>query len=123
MSAAAGAFTEISPWRHCMRRSRPPQRSSGQSTRDPPCPQAWLLAQHRRNRIVFPDEIAGRRIGDLGVLSTELDAWAHATNTDERQVAWRFTTVDSRIKIRHLYPITYIRQATSLWCVACVSTG
>ena len=34
----------------------------------------------------------------------ELAAWQHATNADQRQVHWRFTTTDARIKLRHLYP-------------------
>lgn len=46
----------------------------------------------------------GRRIPDLQLLNTELTAWADATNADERQVDWRFTTSDARIKLRHLYP-------------------
>ena len=46
----------------------------------------------------------GRRIDDLTVLNAELAAWARATNADERQVDWRFTTSDARIKLRHLYP-------------------
>jgi len=46
----------------------------------------------------------GRRIADLAVLNQELTAWADATNADERQVDWRFTTSDARIKLRHLYP-------------------
>jgi len=45
-----------------------------------------------------------RRISDLGVLNTELDAWQNATNADQRQVDWQFTTHDARIKLRHLYP-------------------
>ena len=44
------------------------------------------------------------RISDLAVLNTELAAWQHATNTDQRQVNWQFTTNDARIKLRHLYP-------------------
>ena len=47
-----------------------------------------------------------RRISDLTVLDTELAAWQHATNTDQRQVHWQFTTDDARIKLRHLYPNT-----------------
>lgn len=47
----------------------------------------------------------GRRIADLDVLNSELAAWADATNADERQVDWRFTTHDARIKLRHLYPV------------------
>ncbi|CAN5316219.1 IS630 family transposase [soil metagenome] len=45
-----------------------------------------------------------RRISDLDVLNTELTAWQHDTNTDQRQVDWQFTTDDARIKLRHLYP-------------------
>ncbi|WP_406191077.1 transposase [Streptomyces sp. NBC_01017] len=45
-----------------------------------------------------------RRIGDLDTLNTELSAWQNATNTDQRQVNWQFTTHDARIKLRHLYP-------------------
>jgi len=46
----------------------------------------------------------GRRIGELDVLNTELTAWTNAINAEERQVEWRFTTSDARIKLRHLYP-------------------
>ncbi len=45
-----------------------------------------------------------RRISDLDVLNTELAAWQGATNADQRQVDWQFTTDDARIKLRHLYP-------------------
>ena len=46
----------------------------------------------------------GRRIPELDALNAELTAWATATNADERQVQWRFTTSEARIKLRHLYP-------------------
>ncbi len=45
-----------------------------------------------------------RRIPDLDHLNAELSAWTQATNADQRQVDWRFTTSDARIKLRHLYP-------------------
>ena len=45
-----------------------------------------------------------RRISDLAVLNTELAAWQTATNADQRQVDWQFTTDDARVKLRHLYP-------------------
>ena len=45
-----------------------------------------------------------RRISDLDILNTELSAWQNATNTNQRQVDWQFTTHDARIKLRHLYP-------------------
>lgn len=47
-----------------------------------------------------------RRIDDLATLNTELAAWQHATNANQRQVDWQFTTADARIKLRHLYPNT-----------------
>ena len=45
-----------------------------------------------------------RRIDDLDLLNSELAAWQAATNADQRQVDWQFTTSDARIKLRHLYP-------------------
>jgi hypothetical protein len=45
-----------------------------------------------------------RRIDDLDTLNTELTAWQHSTNADQRQVDWQFTTQDARIKLRRLYP-------------------
>ncbi len=47
-----------------------------------------------------------RRISDLDVLNAELAAWQGATNADQRQVDWQFTTDNARIKLRHLYPNT-----------------
>jgi hypothetical protein len=47
-----------------------------------------------------------RRISNLDALNTELAAWQHAVNADQRQVNWHFTTADARIKLRHLYPKT-----------------
>jgi hypothetical protein len=45
-----------------------------------------------------------RRIDDIAVLNAQLAAWQQATNTQQRQVNWQFTTEDARIKLRHLYP-------------------
>ena len=45
-----------------------------------------------------------RRIDNLEILNTELTAWQHATNADQRQVRWQFTTEDARTRLRHLYP-------------------
>ena len=38
-----------------------------------------------------------RRISDLDTIKTELTAWRQATNTDQRQVHWQFTT-DGTVK-------------------------
>ncbi|KOV64419.1 transposase, partial [Streptomyces sp. AS58] len=53
---------------------------------------------------VLTRQCLDRRIGDLGLLNTELSAWQNATNTDWRQVDWQFTTHEARIKLRRLYP-------------------
>jgi DDE superfamily endonuclease len=45
-----------------------------------------------------------RRIDDLAVLNVELTAWQQATNANQRQVDWHFTTEDARTRLRHLYP-------------------
>jgi hypothetical protein len=45
-----------------------------------------------------------RRIDELNLLNTELAAWQHATNTNQRTVDWHFTTNDARTRLRHLYP-------------------
>ena len=45
-----------------------------------------------------------RRIDDLDILNTELAAWQNATNADQRQVNWHFTTSEARTRLRHLYP-------------------
>ncbi|WP_086669023.1 transposase [Lentzea kentuckyensis] len=45
-----------------------------------------------------------RRISDLDTFNTELAAWQHTTNTNQRGVGWQFTTDDARVKLRHLYP-------------------
>ena len=45
-----------------------------------------------------------RRIDDIDLLNTELAAWQTATNADQRQVQWHFTTSDARTRLRHLYP-------------------
>lgn len=45
-----------------------------------------------------------RRLGDIELLNTEIDAWQNEVNTSQRQVDWQFTTDDARIKLRRLYP-------------------
>ena len=45
-----------------------------------------------------------RRIDDLDILNAELADWQDATNADQRQDNWQFTTNDARTRLRHLYP-------------------
>lgn len=64
---------------------------------------SWLnIAEIELSRLTR--QCLDRRIDDLDLLNTELAAWQAATNADQRQVDWQFTTTDARIKLRHLYP-------------------
>jgi hypothetical protein len=45
-----------------------------------------------------------RRINNLDTLNTELAAWQHTINAEQRQIRWQFTTDKARVKLRHLYP-------------------
>jgi hypothetical protein len=53
---------------------------------------------------VLTRQCLDRRIDSLDALNAELAAWQQATNLDQRQVDWHFTTDDARTKLRHLYP-------------------
>jgi len=64
---------------------------------------SWLnIAEIELSRLTR--QCLDRRIDDLDLLNTELTAWQQATNDDQRQVDWQFSTTDARIKLRHLYP-------------------
>jgi hypothetical protein len=45
-----------------------------------------------------------RRIGDIATLNAELSAWYTLRNRKQKGVDWQFTTADTRIKLRRLYP-------------------
>ena len=72
-----------------------------------------LRGPRRSNAPGLPDEIElsaltrqclDRRIDDMDTLNIELAGWQNATNADQRQVNWHFTTSDARTQLRHLYP-------------------
>jgi hypothetical protein len=46
----------------------------------------------------------GRRIGSIGELRRQVEAWVDDRNHREVQVRWQFTAVDARLKLRRLYP-------------------
>jgi hypothetical protein len=45
-----------------------------------------------------------RRIPDRDTLIREVGAWMHDRNVEQSTIDWRFTTADSRIKLKRLYP-------------------
>ena len=46
----------------------------------------------------------GRRIGTMGELRAEVEAWQDERNERAVEIDWQFTTADARIRLRHLYP-------------------
>ena len=53
---------------------------------------------------VLSRQCLDRRIPDQEVLRWEVEAWQGQRNRDAVRVNWRFTTEDSRIKLKSLYP-------------------
>ncbi len=45
-----------------------------------------------------------RRLPDRATLTREVAAWEAVRHAARRIIAWRFTTADARIKLKHLYP-------------------
>ena len=53
---------------------------------------------------VLSGQCLDRRIPDRDMLVREVSAWTHDRNADQSTIDWRFTTNDSRIKLKRLYP-------------------
>jgi hypothetical protein len=45
-----------------------------------------------------------RYIPEMDTVSKEVEAWRNNRNNKNRKINWQFTTADSRIKLRRLYP-------------------
>jgi hypothetical protein len=53
---------------------------------------------------VLVRQCLSRRIADKIMLEREVTAWQKDRNAKEVKVIWQFTTLDARIKLKHLYP-------------------
>lgn len=53
---------------------------------------------------VLARQCLDRRIPDANTLAQEIAAWEADRNAGHPPIAWRFTTADARIKLRHLSP-------------------
>jgi len=60
---------------------------------------------------VLARQCLDRRIPDQDMLRREIAAWEALRNGDHATMEWRFTTADARIKLKHLYPVTTVREA------------
>ena len=64
---------------------------------------SWLnMAEIELN--VMQKQCLGRRIADFEILASEVSHWVADRNKRNSSINWQFTTEDSRIKLKRLYP-------------------
>ncbi len=49
--------------------------------------------------------LLGKRIPSIDALNCVLSAWHLNRNSSQKGVSWQFSTLDARVKLKHLYPI------------------
>ena len=73
--------------------------------RDPPHPQARLLAQYGRDRVQRPRQVdLPNRVGDRATLERHVQAWQHRRNAAATKADWQFTTKHARMKLPQTLP-------------------
>jgi hypothetical protein len=65
---------------------------------------SWLNVAECELSCLTSQCLAGRRIGELSRLQTEIGIWAEKTNAKQRAVDWQFKIDDARTKLKRLYP-------------------
>ena len=64
---------------------------------------SWLnMAEIELN--VLTGQCLNRRIANIETVEDEVKAWAEHRNNSNATINWQFKTLDSRIKLRRLYP-------------------
>jgi hypothetical protein len=53
---------------------------------------------------VLSTQCLNRRISDMDTMRREVSAWEFDRNNRGHKTNWQFSTVDARIKLKHLYP-------------------
>jgi len=65
---------------------------------------SWLNIAENELSSITRQCVAGRRIGDLATLRTEIDAWSAEINATQRGVDWQMKIDDARCKLKSVYP-------------------
>ena len=65
---------------------------------------SWLNVAECELSCLTSQCLAGRRIGELPLLQSEIGIWADKTNAKQRGVDWQFKIDDARTKLKRLYP-------------------
>ena len=64
---------------------------------------SWLnMAEIELN--VLNKQCLNRRMDNIEYIISEVEAWCNARNNLDAKINWQFTTIDSRIKLKTLYP-------------------
>jgi len=71
---------------------------------DTPKHGSWLNIAENELSCMTRQCLKGRRTEDIELLREETEAWAAATNENQRGVQWQFTIEDARTKLTSLYP-------------------
>jgi hypothetical protein len=53
---------------------------------------------------VLSSQCLARRIPDATTLRTEVEAWRKRRNTHNAKANWHFTSADTRVTLKNLYP-------------------
>ena len=65
---------------------------------------SWLNVAESELSCLTRQCLKDRRLGDLGVLQSEIAVWSRKTNLKQRGVDWQFKIDDARRKLKRLYP-------------------
>lgn len=65
---------------------------------------SWLNMIEAEFSVLANQCVGGRRIGEEGMLKSEIGAWERERNERKATVEWRFTVEDARRKLQRLYP-------------------
>jgi hypothetical protein len=65
---------------------------------------SWLNIAECELSCLTSQCLAGRRIGCLKFLQSEIATWSQKTNAKQRGVDWQFQLEDARTKLKKLYP-------------------
>ena len=65
---------------------------------------SWLNIAENELSSLTRQCVAGRRLGDLATLRTEISAWSQDVNKTQRGVDWQMKPDDARCKLKSIYP-------------------
>ena len=71
---------------------------------DTPVHGSWLNVVECEFSAMVRQCLGHRRLGEIGVLRREIEAWVAARNAAGATVKWQFTTADAWVKLSRLYP-------------------